>query len=258
MSAIDTGAHVSLFGLSNTAYNGKKGVCYGINDNGRYIIQLDSKKRILVKRENIKIIPLSGVGIVNSFPLDCKSLKESLDHPPSNSSWAKGLDRLAAAEWFIDCYRMRVDDEFAWNGKVRLGSLYDQDHTNKTIAADFLVFCHLAKFVGAIPVDNWDWVSCLDTFGHLLNYAFEKSDARDKYGRENVFSAMCGGRSLRATAEIIYGIGLYGQITDSTVAELKRLDSLIGIGSGFEWNSKNNLFEQVGGFDVWNRLINKL
>ena len=263
MSAIATGAYVCLVGLSNQAYNSQEGVCYGVNDNGRYIILLDSQKRILVKRENIQVIPRSSLGVFNGFVMDSKKVKESLGRPSSNSSWAKGLHHLAAAEWFIDCYRMRVDDDYAWRGELRSGSLYDPGHTKQTIAADFLVFCHMALFVGAVPVDNWDWVSCLDTFGHLLNYTFEKSDAGDKYGRENVFAVMMGGRSLRATAEIIYGSsgigGQYDNPTDdilATVAELERLESLVG--SGMKWDSKNSLFEEVGGFAVWDRLLGNL
>jgi hypothetical protein len=37
----------------------------------------------------------------------------------------------------------------------------------------------------------------------------EKEDAKNKYGSENYFSAAMGGRSLRATAEIALGSGVY-------------------------------------------------
>ena len=154
MSAIATGAYVRLFGLSNEAYNAQEGICYGINDKGRYIIELKAQKRFLVKRENIQIIPRSSLDEVSGFNMDSKTFKESSGSLFSNSSWAKGLNCLAAAEWFIDCYRMRMDDNQVWSGEFRPGSLYDPDHTKKTIAADFLIFCHLARFVGVIPVDN--------------------------------------------------------------------------------------------------------
>ena len=264
-SAIATGAHVRLFGLLKTDYNSQGGVCDGVHENGRYIIRLDSsKKQILVKRENIQVIPRSSYGAVDGFAVDKEAMVESIGRPPSNSSWAKGLDPMAAAEWFVDCYRMRIDDEYALSGEVRSGSLYDSEYTKKSLATDFLVYCHLARFVGAIPVNiGWDWVVCLDKFGHLLNYAFEKSDAGDKYGRENVFSAMMGGRSLRFTAECIYGSsavagsdGITGNDHRPTLAELARLQSLVD--SGMEWNSNNPLFKDVGGFDVWKRLLSKL
>jgi predicted TIM-barrel enzyme len=74
---------------------------------------------------------------------------------------------------------------------------------------------------------------------------------------------MMGGRSLRATAEVIYGSSGVGGPYDNptvdilaTVAELERLETLVG--SGIEGNSKNSLFEEVGGFAVWNRLLGNL
>jgi hypothetical protein len=258
-SAIAIGAHVRLFGLLNESYNSQEGIYYGENNNGRHIIQLDSsQKRILVKRENIQvIIPRSSYGPMDGFTSDPTRI-ESIGLPSSNSSWAKGLDPMAAAEWFIDCYRMRLDDEYVYRGDLR--GLYDPESTKQSIASDFLVYCHMALFVGAVPLDNgWDWVGCLDKFGHLLNFAFEKSDAGDKYGRENIFSAMMGGRSLRFTAELIYGSGI-GGYNDSpmndTEAELERLQSLVA--RKIKWKSNNILFKNVGGFDVWKRLLDKL
>jgi hypothetical protein len=35
---------------------------------------------------------------------------------PTPSGWAEGLSRDKAAEWLVDCYRMRVDDDYAWGG----------------------------------------------------------------------------------------------------------------------------------------------
>lgn len=35
---------------------------------------------------------------------------------PTPSGWAEGLSREKAAEWLVDCYRMRVDDDYAWGG----------------------------------------------------------------------------------------------------------------------------------------------
>ena len=262
MSAIATGAAVILFGLKAEVYNSQEGICYGISENGRYIIELATKKRILVKRENIEVIPRSAFGSVYGFSPDSDTVKASLASPSSNASWAKGLNGLAAAEWFVDCYRMRIDDEYTWKGELRPGSLYDNDHTEDSIVADFLVYCHLAIFVGAVPL-NWDWVQCLDKFGYLIRFAFEKSDAGDKYGRENIFSGLMGGRSLRFTAEIIYGSsavgGDYNDPSDqvlATVRELERLYSLVS--DGIEWSADNILFKDVGGFDVWNRLLANL
>lgn len=98
---------------------------------------------------------------------------------------------------------MRVDDDYAWGG-CNLHGLYDPGHDGDSVAADFLLFCKLAVQARVLP-RGWDWAACLDQASGLLGFAFEKSDAQEKYGGENVFSAVMGGRSLRATAELVYG-----------------------------------------------------
>ena len=111
------------------------------------------------------------------------------------SAWADGLGQKKQREWLVDCYRMRLDDEYALEGDVRGGSLYDQSEPDE-IVQDFLVFCRLAKEKGVLP-EGWNWSKFLDTAAELLPYAFEKSDAQEKYGGENVFAFVTGGRSLR-------------------------------------------------------------
>lgn len=56
------------------------------------------------------------------------------------------------------------------------------------MAADFLTFCKLAVKAGVLPA-GWDWPGFLRKAQGLLPYAFEKSDAKDKWGGENVFAA---------------------------------------------------------------------
>ena len=90
---------------------------------------------------------------------------------------------------------MRLDDEYAWGGEIRSGSIYDQGSARE-VTGGFLVFCRLVEHQGAVP-SPWDWAGFLATAAILLPYAFEKSDAQEKYGGENVFSAAMGGRSLR-------------------------------------------------------------
>ena len=115
---------------------------------------------------------------------------------PSPCSWAVGLDAQMQREWLVDCYRMRLDDEYAWQGSVRAGTLYDDSEATQ-IVQDFLVFCRLAKDRDAIPA-NWSWSQFLKIASEHLVYAFDKNCAREKYGRENIFSPMIGsGRSLR-------------------------------------------------------------
>lgn len=124
------------------------------------------------------------------------------------ASWAVGLAPAQQFEWLTDCYRMRVDDDYCWGGD-NLHGLYDPDSTNLTIMADFLVFCKLAVLNKVIP-RGWNWSQFLSTAAKLNPYAFEKSDAQEKYGEENVFSGMFGGRSLRTTGIDVYGSGPTG------------------------------------------------
>ncbi|PNG99355.1 hypothetical protein TSOC_014870, partial [Tetrabaena socialis] len=66
------------------------------------------------------------------------------------AAWAAGLQPAQAAEWFVDCYRMRVDDDYAWGG-CNLHGLYDMENGRDAIAPDFLVFCKLAVAHGVVP-----------------------------------------------------------------------------------------------------------
>ena len=115
--------------------------------------------------------------------------------PPPPYAWSIGLSLHMQREWLVDCYRMRLDDEMAWQNSIRPGSLYDQSGAGE-IAQDFLVFCCLAKRKGALP-NNWSWPEFLDVAAGLLAFKFEKNDAKIKYGGENQFSLLQGGRSLR-------------------------------------------------------------
>ena len=117
--------------------------------------------------------------------------------PPPNH-WSIGLSPHMQREWLVDCYRMRLDDEMVWQNSIRPGSLYDQSAAGE-IAQDFLVFCCLAKRKGALP-ENWNWPKFLDVAAGLLAFKFEKSDAKIKYGGENQFDLLHGGRSLRWVA----------------------------------------------------------
>lgn len=94
-----------------------------------------------------------------------------------------------------------MDDDCSWGGG-NLHGLYNPDHTADSVILDFFTFCKLAAWRQVVP-HGWDWEKFLVTAAGMLLYAFEKSDAKDEYGSENVFSAMSGtGRSLRFTAEV--------------------------------------------------------
>ena len=77
--------------------------------------------------------------------------------------------------------------------------------TPLSIETDFVPFCLLAQRRHVLP-KNWDWVAFLKVAAQHVSFSFDKSDAKERWGSENVFNAMGGGgRSLRYTGEQIYG-----------------------------------------------------
>ena len=194
-------------------------------------------------REKIK-----GLGEQNA-----KNIVEQLIPPLDSCSWAEGLEN--PYEWLVDCYRMRVDDDYVW-GSGFLHGLYEPDKTAMTVFRDFIVFTKLAVENEVIP-DDWDWKRFMDVAKNLLPYGFEKSDAQDKYGSENVFSVVTGGRSLRYTGEIVYGFSasqcddnmddfeeIYGEVERATTQKF-----LI---------PGNQYFDDIGGVSLWKNLLTSL
>uniref|UniRef100_A0A0G4HLW5 MYND-type domain-containing protein n=1 Tax=Chromera velia CCMP2878 TaxID=1169474 RepID=A0A0G4HLW5_9ALVE len=206
---------------------------------------------------------------------------------PPPSSWASGLSEDQRYEWLVDCYRMRADDDYAWGGGNMHG-LYsaacdEGEEANLTIASDFLIFCRLAVRHEVVP-SPWNWGKFLKKAAGMLGFAFEKEDAKEKWGGENVFSAMMGGRSLRATGEVVYGSScMQGGISDDDDSEAlceeqdavhealeevrNRFDEMIekaeeeGISEKIEedemdeWKSlPDRLFDGVGGKTLWVKL----
>jgi len=55
---------------------------------------------------------------------------------------------------------------------------------------------------------SWEWKDFLAAAPSYVPYAFEKSDAQERWGGENVFSAAMGGRSLRFTGTKVHGRGV--------------------------------------------------
>jgi len=159
----------------------------------------------------------------------CKTIKKQLEEKKTKDeegqsgrmrmlgrSWAVGLSQEKQREWLVDCYRMRLDDEYVCRGELRSGSLY-KEGSMEDMMQDFLVFCRLAQSQGALP-NPWDWGKFLATAATLIWFAFEKSDAKEKYGSENYFNSMTGGRSLRFTGEFIYG----SPLTTCSESELQK------------------------------------
>ena len=160
--------------------------------------KLNQEVENLLKKinEKIKISNLPNIKITKIPKNFKKNFKD-------NSSWSKGLSLDKQYEWLIDCYRMRVDDEYVY--QCNLKALYSCENASEiVIIEDFLLFSVAAKRRNVIP-SKWIWKDYLNLAENLLPYAFEKEDAKEKYGGENIFSMLTGGRSLRAVAGIIYG-----------------------------------------------------
>lgn len=156
----------------------------------------------------------------------------------------------------------------AWCAGGNLHGLYEvsvnADRPAKNVVCeDFLLFCKLAVAHGVVP-RGWDWQRFLRAAVGLLPYAFEKSDAQEKWGGENVFSVMMGGRSLRYTGEVVYGTSIMGA---GHVAGVGKGDG----GAAFEQLSQQvegqwrqlvegdgQVFADVGGVAVWKQLHSAL
>ncbi|KAJ3276707.1 hypothetical protein HK104_003607 [Borealophlyctis nickersoniae] len=170
--------------------------------------------------------------------------------PPAPDSWAKGLSPEQAAEWFVDCFRMRMDDDYALTGGDRHGYYTLSPYH---AVREFLVFARLAVKHKIVPKD-FNWKLCLGKAGELIPFAFEKSDAQEKYGSENVFAVVQGGRSLRFTGEAVYASGVMEH--DQSEAYTRIAEEV----ENGEVNMLKNprLFEEVGGVKEWGALFHKV
>lgn len=200
-----------------------------------------SNKIITDKDEEVKEVLMNSYNI---WQIDrCRQFLYKIE---MKGAWAKGLAPAQAYEWLVDCYRMRLDDDYVWGG-CNLRGLYTGEDDPFDIVLEFLAFCKLAKAKNVLPV-YWDWKTFLSVAAKLLRYAFEKSDAQEKYGGENVFSAAMGGRSLRLTGELIYGSGVTEGTGEDQEKMMNKLNGRI---------SKETT-EDVGGEKIWKGLVKKI
>lgn len=171
---------------------------------------------------------------------------------PAASSWSRGFASPSKMyEWLVDCYRMRVDDDYAYGGGNTHG-IYNPDADKNTVVADLLIFAKLCKMNDVLPAQGWNWEQFLKAALPLLPYAFEKSDAQEKYGRENVFSGFTGsGRSLRATGEIIYKTSVMGD--DESEEYRKVYDQVDRLFEAKDPFKNERAFADVGGAAIWRK-----
>lgn len=125
-----------------------------------------------------------------------------------------------------------------------------------------MVFCKLAVKHKAIP-PGWSWDKLLTKAAELLPYAFEKSDAKEKWGGENIFSALMGGRSLRYMGEVVYGCSMTASVgmsreSDDSAALEELNEKVLGQWRTLVSGAGSELFEDVGGVQAWKKLHSKL
>ena len=180
------------------------------------------------------------------------------DEVPEASAWAEGLNKREQLVWLVDCYRMRLDDDYVHGGGY-LHGLYDPGHSPWSIMHDFLVFCKLAVSFSAVP-SSWDWSEFLHAACDLLPFVFEKADAQKKYGTENVFQAMMGGRSLRFTGELIYSTSVQDPNLIPKHKEMLKLvkESVPRRANESSFKKAAEIFKEVGGFESWLKLLEAL
>ena len=176
--------------------------------------------------------------------------------PPD--SWAVGLFGKHRYEWFVDSYRLRLDDDYLYSNNLH--GLYAEESSNAhTIVIDFLVYCKLAVKHDVIPsYPTWSWGELVTVAKDMLKYAFEKCDAREKYGGENVFTGMYGGRSLRYTSSLVYGFLHGGEDHDAALVleEMERTANNKLIQS--KETVDGHFFDDIGGESIWYSLVEQL
>lgn len=132
--------------------------------------------------------------------------------------------------------------------------LYDPDHTPETLLLDFLVFVKLAVNGGVIP-EGWDFSAFLKVAGGLLKYSFDKEDAHEKWGGENYFNVMMGGRSLRATRESVYKSPVNVEKDSNVFLNMRKL---VGKSVKKLFEERPEFLADVGGVNAWKALLEKL
>jgi len=194
----------------------------------------DMKEALDVNR-NSSFIWKSDVSI-KDFVYKNIGSKETLAEKSHNSGWSKNLGKKKYS-WLVDCYRLRLDDDYVL-GDCYLHGLYE-DSSPLNIAEDFIVFCALAAKGDVIPM-LWDWNFFFEEAFKKLNFAYEKSDAQDDWG-------MLGPMMLRTTADTVYGGG--PDDADDSISESIH-DEMDTAGDEF--------FKDIGGVKNWASLVNWL
>jgi hypothetical protein len=191
-----------------------------------------------------------------------KAIRAALEQPPrpvnekspalgtpiqGRKAWANGLTKELQYKWLTDCWRMRQGDEMQWGGQ---GVFVDGPDSYESMVHSFMFFCKLCARNKVVP-SNWDWSAFLrNPRLDQIVFLFEKSDAQDEWGGENYFAPMTGsGRSLRYTAECVYGSTIQNLEIDDVERQLRNWVD------GFDSDDPYHVEEEVEDYsDTWDLL----
>ncbi|KAG2430746.1 hypothetical protein HYH02_013585 [Chlamydomonas schloesseri] len=273
MAELKKGARVRLHSLSTSVLNDAVGCIVGPLDGttGRHPVKLLSPPEavaafpsgVKVKPSNLEKVeapqpqppPKNRKTGITSHAVTPEEVGRLSDTVGAKGGWRQSIPSADQAEWFVDAYRLRIDDDYAWGG-CNLHGLYDPESTAGSITADFLVYCKLAMASGVAPAaPGWDWKACLSKAAALLRYAYEKSDAQERWGP-------MAGMMLRMLAEQVYGTScMMGEESPALTAMRQTLglqeytpeeaeERLRGL-----MQTRRELFNDVGGADAWLQLV---
>lgn len=176
---------------------------------------------------------------------------------PLFNQWASGLSEAKRYEWLVDCYRMRVDDDLIWDNYSH--GIVDGNATSFSVVLDFLLFCIAATLRGVLPSDIWNWKEFLNVARPLLLCGFSKDDAQEKYGSENIFAGVMGGRSLRFTGNMVYDGEMNQEFgPGDAVTQTLRESILWKFKKPEDFSRHAELLNDVGGIEIWNHLISNI
>ena len=262
MDGAKPGHTVRFQGLQGAAHlNGTEGtlIKYLKNEN-RWSVRCDSgdgSTVVKAKPDNLILhrnyrpkeekMHMASMGFGGGGGINVKHGKMDEAHANDFSSWAKlAKNTKEQYEWFCNCYQMRCDDDYVWGG-CNLHGPYEPDATPESIRSDFFIFCILAHQAKAVPKD-WDWAAFLKVAPEYIVFAFEKSDAKERWGDENFFNAQMGGRSLRYTARQIYKSDV------NVVGDSREYD----MAAKMARQKKREWEEMLGGISAWKTLLQDL
>jgi len=162
----------------------------------------------------------------------------SQDMVEGSTSWCEGLQLKDCHRCFVDCYRLRLDDDCGGlevNVPSRRG-LYAPSAKRGIILEDWLVFCRLATFRCLLPAD-WSWSVTLDLAAERLCVTLGGDQLRFVAPRRLVW--------LRKSAQVVYASdGEVDRIRQEVKHGLQTVDP--------------HLFDETGGSGIWRQLLRKL